>query len=373
MKSFLLICVVFFISFPGRAQQINVTYISNTDQITRFWQDRYALTHGAAQDLNIKLTIIEGQGHHILQAEILTQIALAPTKPDILIFTGFHQNALATFNLLEREKIPFITLSNFSQSANNSLTKLVGTPQGKFSYWLAEHYINSFQGGYLLADNLINQAKRHLQPTRKLKLLALRGDFSMGSERRASGLKSRIDRDEHVILVQDIISYWQHDDAKKKFKRLYRRHNGIDIVWASSDMMALGALAGAKELGLKPNKNIFIGGFDWNTKAIQKLEQQQLTASIGGNIFDIAWLLVKVYDHFNGIKSFVPEKAKSQIQYTALTPANLKKFIKITSNDNFPLINFYCFSRTYTQQEGYDFSANKLSELLNKKKRAGCL
>ena len=368
----LLLVIITSSIFSTQIFAINVTYISQTLNVTPYWSNSYAVAEAAAQDLGINLTIIEGQGHRIHQAEVINKLTLASNKPDLLIFHTYKQNAHEYFNVLEHAKIPFVTYSNFSTMKAPPPHNQLGHPQGKYKYWLSEHYVENRQGAALLVNNLIAQARKlPRSPNRKLKVLALSGDLILESLERSKGVAAQVKNTENAVLVQDIIANWMATDAKVKFKALYARHEGVDVVWASSDVMAMGALAGAIELGLKPNRDIFIGGFDWDTKAIAKIEAKQLSASAGGQFYNIAWLLVQVYDHFNNQAPFVGGSARINDKYAIIDSNNLSRYSPLTDTSSLASVNFYCFTKSYTQQISYDFSMDnllKLSKVSNKKK-----
>lgn len=355
----LLVALTVISIFSSKILATDITYISQTRDLTPYWYNTYAVAQAAARDLDINLTIIEGQGHHIYQAEVIARLALAAKKPDLLIFHAYKQNAHQYFNLLEQAKIPFITYSNFTNTTTESLAlkKQLGRPQGKYKYWLSEHYVENTQGAALLVNSLINQAQTAKpQNNNKLKVVALSGDLIMESLERSAGVAEQVKQSNNAVLVQDIIANWSAEDAKVKFKALYARHKGIDVVWASSDVMALGVLAGALELGLRPNEDIFIGGFDWDKKAIAKIRQKQLSASAGGQFYNIAWLLVQAYDHFNNQAPFSQDNPRINDKYAIIEIDNLATYEQLTDINTLTSVNFYCFTKTYTRQSSYNFS-----------------
>lgn len=364
MMNMLLFIALLISIFTTKVMALNVTYVTNTNALTPYWQKTSAVATAAAKDLNINITFVKGSGHRIYQAQVIADIAAQEKSPDLLIFTGHPLSAFASFTLLESKKIPFITLSNFDLDNHLDTVKKLGKPQGKFSYWLAEHHDDEYQGSSLLINNLVTHAKEKIQRKEQLNVLALTGDFFTYSAQRSIAVSDYIKKDNRAVLVQDIVAYWQEDDAKNKFKTLYQRHQGIDVVWASSDVMAIGALKGAKELGLIPNKDIFIGGFDWDSSAIKHIKNKQLTASVGGQFYSIAWLLVKVYDHFNFKKSFDSNKQFVHQVFAIMDENNVKQLEGIAELSELPKVNFYCFSKTYTQKPEYDFSFQQLVKQL---------
>ena len=372
MKNMLLLVAIMITSFfSDKVLAIDVTYISQTRDITPYWANTYAVAKVAARDLDINLTITEGQGHHLYQAEVIAELALSQKKPDLLVCHAYKQNAHQYFDLLEQAKIPFVTYSNFTNTQTLPTTKKVGAPQGKYKYWLSEHHVENSQGAALLVNSLIKQAKEK-RPSKELKVLALSGDLILESLERSAGVKKQVEQEPNAILVQNIVANWSTEDAKNKFKALYKRHKGIDVVWSSSDVMAIGALAGALELGLQPNKDIFIGGFDWDKVAIEKIQQKQLSASAGGQFYNIAWLLVRAYDHFNNQAPFTQAKTIINDKYSIIEKTNLATYKKLTDVDILTSVNFYCFTKTYTRQPSYNFSMDNLLKQAHSTNKNDC-
>jgi ABC-type sugar transport system substrate-binding protein len=358
--------------FSPQVMALDVTYVTNTNALTPYWKKTYAVAKAAAKDLDINITFVHGSGHRIYQKKIIAGITEQENTPDLVIFTAHPLSAFGSFTLLEQKKIPFITLSNFELDRHLESVRKLGKPQKKFSYWLAEHYDDQLQGSSLLINNLLNHAKSKLTDKKKLKTLALSGDFFTFSIQRSLAVVNYIKNDPRAILVQDIVAYWQEDDAKNKFKTLYQRHQGIDVVWASSDIMAIGALKGAKELGLIPNQDIFIGGFDWDNSAIEYIKNKQLTASVGGHFYSIAWLLVKVYDHFNFQRPFDDYQQAIHPTFVIIDQINLATIQPLTELSKLDQINFYCFSKTHTRKAKYDFSFTNLLKQLSSKNKNKC-
>ncbi len=373
MTKMILFCSI--LVFSLELQALNVTYLSQTINVTPYWQKVYTVTKAAAKSLDMNLTIVEGLGHRIYQADLIDELSKADNKPDLLIFHAYPLTSLRTFTTLEKAKIPFVTVSDFENENTLPADRQVGLPQKQFKYWLAEHAVDDSHGAYLLANNLIKQAQaaNNLSDKEEIKMLAISGDFIHESIERSNGVLKSASQNDNVILVQNINANWEYESAKNKFKALYLRHKGVDVVWASSDLMALGALKGAIELGLTPNKDIFIGGFDWDHEAIEEIKQRHLSASAGGQFYNIAWLLVRGYDHYNGQFLFSKNTAQVATDYTIIDQNNLAKYEKVIDVDEVDKIDFRCFSKTYTKEPTYDFVLDKLIEQLEQPNLKECL
>jgi len=371
MAKMILFCSI--LMFSLELQALNVTYLSQTINVTPYWQKVYTATKAAAKSLGINLTIVEGLGHRIYQADLIDELSEAENRPDLLIFHAYPLTSLRTFTTLEKAKIPFVTVSDFENEKTLPTDRQVGLPQKQFKYWLAEHAVDDSHGAYLLANSLVQQALERSTSGNEIRMLAISGDFIHESIERSKGVLKRANQNSNVVLVQNINANWEYESAKSKFKALYSRHKGIDVVWASSDLMALGAIEGAIELGLTPNKDIFIGGFDWDHDAIEKMKQRQLSASAGGQYFNIAWLLVRVYDHYNNQSLYSMNAEQVTTDYTILDQNNLAKYEKVIDIDELNKIDFRCFSKTYTKESTYDFALTRLLKQLEQPEQSKCL
>ncbi|RHW76600.1 ABC transporter substrate-binding protein [Colwellia sp. RSH04] len=372
MRTKLTVFLIIISLFSCRVNAINVTYIADTNEITPFWQNVHDIAQAAAQDLNINLTFVRGEGHRLYQDEVIKKIVEAKTKPDLLIFMAHKRSALRNFTLLEQAKIPFVTLSHFTYKDNLNLKPQIGYPQEKFKFWLGEHYDDHTQGAYLLMNNLLTRAKKVKPDNPLIKVLAINGDFAAQSLQKTAGFTKSVNEDNQAILVQNIVAYWDYDKAEDYFINLYRRHKGIDVVLAASDHMAVAAIEGAKDIGLIPNKDIFIGGFDWDRKAIRGIKQEQLTASAGGHIYSVAWLMAKVYDHFQTKTVFHPGIQSPSSEFSLIDIHNVNAMEKLTYQNDFFHINFYCFTQTYTKESVYNFSINALNRQINRASNHTC-
>ena len=74
-----------------------------------------------------------------------------------------------------------------------------------------------------------------------------------------------------------------------------------------------------------PNAIGMVGGIDWNLEAIQSIQKGQMTASMGGHFMEGGWVMVLLYDYFNGV-DFVDEGVAMKSKMSAITQANADQF-----------------------------------------------
>ncbi|NTS77115.1 ABC transporter substrate-binding protein [Catenovulum sp. SM1970] len=345
--------LVVFFSLPVRA--FEVTFIASESENNDYWQNVLSIAFAAAEDLNINLNVIEAD-HKYSQKSVIEQIIKGKSKPDLLVFYPYKQGAKFIFNGLEQAKIPFVTLTRLSE-LEKSQSELI--PKN-YNYWLAEHSYDERYGGYLLADELIRQYHQSEQK-KTIRFLSISGDRTADSELRLLGIHDRLSKQSDVEFVQNLVVNWSGAEAKEKFIALYNRHDYINLVWASSDTMALGVIEAAKELGLKPNKDIFIGGFDWTKNGLLAIKNGQLAASVGGNYLSMGWMLVRAYDYYQNGNKF----AEAAMPFQVINSHNLDMLEPIIFNSSWENINFKQFSLTHLKQTKYDFTIRRIIKHLS--------
>ncbi len=121
--------------------------------------------------------------------------------------------------------------------------------------------------------------------------------------------------------------------------------------------MALGTIEGLTD------KDILTGGVDWSVEGIDAvLTEPKMAATMGGHIYEGAWVAVLLYDYFNGV-DFKSESLRFKSKMSGITKKNVATFQSRLSQKNWNKINFSRFSKVKNPDlKKYDFS---LSALLN--------
>ena len=96
----------------------------------------------------------------------------------------------------------------------------------------------------------------------------------------------------------------------------------MTTLWAASDGMALGASESIQHL----KRKVTIGGIDWTLEGVKAVNEQILTATVGGHFMEGAWISVLIYDYFHGIR-FSQENEINFASWMALI--NKKQFSEI--------------------------------------------
>lgn len=79
---------------------------------------------------------------------------------------------------------------------------------------------------------------------------------------RSKGFRDIIKEHKNIKISRTIISEWQRDEAEDKIKEVLKEDKNIDVIFAHSDYMALGAYRAANSLGIKYIKIVGVDGLD---------------------------------------------------------------------------------------------------------------
>jgi len=360
---------ILFISFlllsfqQTSAAPINVVLVSPSSQNDIFWSQVTKITQASADDLKINLITYYDISNRILLDELLNKIIQSQDKIDYVIFMPFGGNIERTFNSLEQAKISFVTLERTYEQHLHF--EAIGKPLGKFKYWIGEVFFNNFKAGELLAQSLYHHATKLVdKKNESYQALGLSGDFHAESSERNKGLL-KVSQQSSIEIKQIAYTNWKKDIAKSKLLKLINRHGKADIIWCASDLNAIASLEAVEELNFQPNQDVVIGGFDWTPSAIQKIQNNQLTASVGGHIFQGARALIKIFDYHHGIDNFNRTIGYQGYLLEIIDLDNIEKYKKLTQENEWQNVDFSLFS---SAKQKHAITFNTLNILTSLKK-----
>jgi len=364
MKRSLAACLLF-ISYQLCAVDVILLNPSNND--SAFWQRVVFLTQGAADDLDINLEIINADNNHILQLNHIRHIITTKNRPDYVLFMPYKESTIQAFNVLEKAKIPFVTLEKIYGS---KISTLIGRPQEKYQYWLGEMYHDNIKASVKLSQALIKQALKSKKERQINTAIAITGDNFIGSFKRWHGLKQVSNNYQYLDVAQVIRANWNRQIAQSKYDFLSKKYQKIDIVWTASDQMALGVSDAALEQKLIIGRDVVIGGFDWIPEALNAVQEGRLTATVGGHFLQGAWALIKVFDHHQGKDVFKKSDNQDHIQMLVADQTNINRYKVLATEINLEQVNFAEFSLTHIdnkqKQFGYRFSIDEFIKALSR-------
>jgi ABC-type sugar transport system substrate-binding protein len=327
-------------------QTINVLMVnpSITDDV--FWGKTQIITEQAARALGVNLTVIHGEGTRFFQFDAIKKyFSNKKNKTDYVLVLNYPGNAKTTMDYLQQQDVKIIT---FERTLSEEERELIGNPGGVYSNWLGEIFFSNQQASFLLASSLIEL----LMSQNKEPIVAgISGHFGSESYMRNNGLHDAIIKYD-ARLTQIVHAGWSAENAYEKTLKLLSRYPDINIIWAASDHMALGALRAVEHLGLIPGKDVLIGGFDWTEKAIRSINNDKISASVGGHFMMGAIAMIVIYDLENNNSHQPPTNSThNSFNLALMTKSNVKKYYDLLTLNDFSDVDFKKLALLYSSEE----------------------
>lgn len=337
-------------TFAAGPKKINVAFVSVTTPQNPFWHNYITYMKLACDSLGMNFDAYYANENH-MQLQSVTENAIkSKRRPSVIVFLDNKMQAETVIKTATQAKIP-VFLVNTSLSAEE--TKVLGKPREKYKYWIGQMQPDDKTAGYLVAKTLFNKFPNN---GKKYHVIGINGNVGSDVTRlRLEGLKQAVAQSNNIILDQVVYGNWLPATSRYKFVELKKRYPNAKIVWTAGDGMAMGVVMGAKDLKLKPGKDIVTGGIDWLPDALKMVKNKEIDVSVGGHFIEGGWVAVMLYDYFNG-KDFASEKVSWKTQMRPITAANVDYYEKKLKQENWRKINFRKFSKKYNPNvKKYDF------------------
>lgn len=310
-----------------------------------FFMQVEAMARLAAAQLDLDLTIINGDANRLLQQQKVTEY-LKKHRPDYAIVQPYTGAGVQLMELLSAYPVKIITIEQLWQP--EEIPK-VGRPGQKYPNWLAEVYFDNVD-----ASKQLTIALQQACPD-ATELVGINGMINTETERRAEGVYQAM-RQRGGVVHQIVNGKWERELAKAQTTQLLRRYPNSRLIWAGSDWMALGVVDALKK---QHREQFCVGGFDWIPEAQKAIAEGRLQASVGGHFAMAAWALVLIYDHAKGqLPQPMPDVPMMRLDI--LTKQNLPAYQPLLRAGQWQAINFRRFSKADNPtQRFYDFSIQR--------------
>ncbi len=365
---FLISCAILFpicLSAEGLSKKPKAVFLSPSVETSQFFGPLTRFMKVAADNLDIDLEVVYSMRSHIKMIQNGKNILSRDELPDYLILVN-ERNVIP--GIIEEADKKSVKTILFNEGLILDDEKRFLSGQWKLNSFIGQILPNDYQSGKLLAEELFKQAiiKNLYADDGKIHIIGINGTRKTASPiLRGQGLMDAISENKNIVLHQIVHAYWEQEKAKSMSVNLLRRYPNTRVIWAASDLMALGAAQGIDEAGKKAGVDILTGGIDWAPFVFDTVQSGALSASVGGHIFDGAWVMVMIYDHFNkAIKTFKSEKT----DFFVLTPTTVERYRKITDESVWNQIDFKRFSKSENPNIiSYDFGVGLILNSWDKK------
>ena len=340
------------------SNKVRVLFVNPSIENDPFWHKIELVTKQAATELNIDLAIIHGYGTRFFQLEELTKYFEQNPAPDYIVLINYPGNAKLTMDFLQKQQVKVITLE---QTITKEEKALIGTPGSKYKNWLGEIYFNNSSAGYMLAKALISTVEA---ANKKPIVAGISGHYGSESTLRNSGLQAAINESD-AKLTQIIHAGWSAEDAYQKTHKLLKRYPNINIIWCASDHMALAVIDAIEDIGKVVGVDILVGGFDWTPKAIASINNNKLTASIGGHFIMGALAIMAIYHEEQGIRhNIFADKHYNSFELALISQKNISQYIHLLQSETLTQVSFKELAQLYSTRAGK--SSGNLLKMLEK-------
>jgi ABC-type sugar transport system substrate-binding protein len=336
---------------------MRVCFLSPGSDDEAFYGPLSRWMQAAADQLGIELEVIHCQRDPRQVSAKGEALFNRPLLPEYLVLTNYRHLAV---RLLPRAVAAGIKVFLINEGLLTADQAKLGSPREKLPLWLGQLLPDDFQAGRALADRLIEQARGRglVDGEGRIHLCAITGDFSSSSVSRVTGLRAAVREHAEVVLDGVHPASWDQVRAGAAMTTQLVTQPATAVVWAASDLMALGAVESIRAAGRVPGEDLLVGGVDWAPFVPGTIAGGELTASAGGHFMDGAWALVMLHDHHHG-RDFDAATVKSK--FVVLTRDNLPRYAPLFEDAKRSQVDFARFSKAASPDAGcYDFTVEAL-------------
>lgn len=346
---------------PGQAHaehRFRVTFI-NIGSPAPFWDVFAAILKAAADDLDIELEVLNAHGDHLRMIELAKEVAARKVRPDYFLIN--NEKGVAG-RMLETAAAAGLKTLVIMSTFDDKETLRYGHPRQRFANFLGTLRPDNERAGFELACLLIESGRgRFAGPVRMLAISGAKA--TQAATDRNRGLEQAVVlAPQDATLSQLVHSDWQRDKARRQITGLLRRWPDTRIIWAANDPMALGAMDAVVARGLKPGRDVLIGGVNMNTEALERVHSGDFVTSVGGHFLGGAWSLVLLRDYHDGI-DFASEGLELVFQIGFVDRSNVDAYLEHFGAERWDKIDFTRFSKALNPQlKRYEFTLAKVLE-----------
>ena len=336
---------------------VHVTFLNLGDEEDAFYGRLTAFMRSAAENLGIHLEIVHCHRDSTRLLEEGEALVRRDAPPEYLVLPNHQGLAVHLIPKADRKGIKTFLLNEGLRTAERSL---LGRPREKHADWLGEFLPDDELAGYLLAEQLIADARQQERfgDDGKIHVNCLTGGFNIASVSRVTGLRTLVMEHDDVELSGFLPANWDQEKAKALTTEALARDPQITVLWAASDLMALGAEEAIRAAGKQPGDEVLLGGVDWASFVPERIRSGALSASVGGHFLDGAWALVALHELHHGI---LPAHRQMESKPVVLTQDTLETYAFLFDDKAWEAIDFARFSRgANPNAEQYDLTLDAL-------------
>lgn len=272
---------------PGKA---SFSFVVKDMTNPYYWRMREGAEQ-AAKDFDVNFTWVAAQFNGDIEGQIGIVESQLAMSPDALILVPMNATALIPkVREANQMGIPVINPDTRFEEADIDIVSFVGLDERSSAIQMAEFIVEYYDGNVKLAI-----------------LEGFRG--SSTAEERLVGFREVFDAEPGVEVLASQTAEWDREKGLKVTEDILQAHPDVELIVASNDEMALGAIQAIKSAGKEGQ--VMVTGDDAIPAALQALKDGELLATIDGNTDKVGYAAVRVaYEYVVEGKRDIPDWTK---------------------------------------------------------------
>ena len=338
-------------------QRLRVGFLCPKPPEHPFWGQVIRVMQAAANDLDIELIIQCSQRGTVATKRLGDKFINSEPKLDYLL-TKYWTSVTKYHLPMAKER--GIQVFIFNSNVVPEDIEQVGKPREIYSNWIGHMVPDDEQAGMQLAGMLLDRrnSQQQANQSKNPRLLVLKGkDSAPVSRLRNKGLHRQLENTPGIVPTEVALEYWTDDWAQEETLKALKQQPQINMIWASNQAIAWGAVRGVEKLGKIPGKDIFVGGFDWNAESLPAIEDGRLSVTMFGQFLEGAWSLILLHDYHYGYDFADDAGVQILTPLVPMTAANYKAYQKLLTEEFWESVDFKQYSKKYNPNlKKYNFS-----------------
>lgn len=332
------------------SEGIHVTFVNPSKPGNHFWDSTTRFMQAAAEDLNINLTVLYGEGNRFKTTRLALNAIHQKNPPDYLVFIYQAGEGESILKASDQAEVKTMILNTDILEEDRARIQYPGE---KYPFWIGHVLPDDEQAGFDLAEYLIQTALQKFKPLEVVSMVGFSGGRDSSAARyRNSGLQRALNKYPDVHFEQMFVAHWSQESTEKMMPFVLSRYPDVKIIWAASDDMAIGA---SLELYKADVASGLVGGIDWTPEGVAAVQSGLLDITLGGHFMDGGWAMVLLHDYHHRKPFNVPNKTFYS-KLTAITHKNVDQFAVMLSSSDWRNIDFKTYSKVYNSgMESYRF------------------
>lgn len=254
-----------------------------------YWRMVAQFMAAAAGHLGMDLEVLWAERDHLLMLRQCEEVARRRDPPDYVVLVNEKLTAGQMLKTLAGSKAKVFVMHN---DLTPEQRRELGNERERLANWIGTATTDAARGGYLLMEYLHRRLGGQ-----EARVVGISGDPNTPvSRERAQGVEDYLDHGRRGRTLQIADGDWSYADGEQKAALLLSRYPETNVIWASNDSMALGAVRTVKARGAK----VLVGGMGGWGDALVSIAQGELAATAAGDYMIGAWAMVMLNDYHRG-------------------------------------------------------------------------